>query len=105
MHRKLGLYSQTGTWEAAVGRYHSATAGLGDSYRAAVMSRWLGRGNPDPRVVSVARAGVELAAGVIVQRPMAVSGPIAASGSIGAMPGWANLPHVIMPGSGFARRM
>ena len=38
-HFLRALYSQTGNWEAAVGRYHSATISLGDGYRAAVMSR------------------------------------------------------------------
>jgi hypothetical protein len=69
------------------------------------MSRWLGRGHPDPRVVSVTTPGIQIVAGVMVQRPMAMAGPIAASGSIGAIPVRANLPHVITPGSGFARRM
>jgi soluble lytic murein transglycosylase-like protein len=93
------LYSQTGSWEAALGRYHSATAGLSDSYRAAVLSRWNGRGGPGAPSPAVARPGIELVAGVIVQRPLGASGPL------GAIPGTANLPRVITPAGGFARRM
>jgi soluble lytic murein transglycosylase-like protein len=93
------LYSQTGSWEAAVGRYHSATIGLGDSYRAAVMSRWNGRAGPAFPAPAVARPGIELVAGVIVQRPLGVSRPL------GAIPGMANLPQIITPGGSLAHRM
>jgi Transglycosylase SLT domain len=98
-HFLKALYSQTGTWEAAVGRYHSTTIGPGDSYRAAVMSRWIGRGNLEPRAISVTKPGIELVVGVIVQRPLAASGPI------GAIPRSVNLPQVITPGGGITRRM
>jgi soluble lytic murein transglycosylase-like protein len=93
------LYSQTGNWEAAVGRYHSATTGLGDNYSTAVLGRWNGRRSPDPHPAGGARPGIELVAGVIVQRPLAASGPI------GVIPGTANLPQVITPTGGLARRM
>jgi soluble lytic murein transglycosylase-like protein len=98
-HFLKALYSQTGDWEAAIGRYHSATIGLGDGYKAAVMSRWNGRGSPVPRPVVATRLGIELVAGVIVQRPLA------ATGQIGAIPGIGNLPQVITPTGGFSRRM
>jgi len=62
------------------------------------MSRWIGRGNAEPRVVSLTRPGIELVAGVIVQRPMAASGPI------GAIPRSVSLPQVITLGGG-TRRM
>ena len=34
------LHLQTGDWPAAAARYHSATPGLGDTYRARVLAAW-----------------------------------------------------------------
>jgi soluble lytic murein transglycosylase-like protein len=97
-HFLKALYAGTGSWEAAVGRYHSATPGPGDSYRAAVLGRWGGHGTATaaaPRTTP----GVEVIAGVIVQRPLAASGQAAIVASV------AGLPHVITPGSGLAHHM
>lgn len=39
------LYAETGAWEAAAGRYHSATPALGEAYRARVLAQWSGSGS------------------------------------------------------------
>lgn len=38
------LYAETGSWEAAAGRYHSATPALGEAYLARVLAQWNGSG-------------------------------------------------------------
>lgn len=38
------LYAETGSWEAAAGRYHSATPALGEAYRERVLAQWSGPG-------------------------------------------------------------
>lgn len=46
------LWTSSGSWEVAVGQYHSATPGLGEPYRRQVMASWesggLGRGPSFP---------------------------------------------------------
>ena len=90
-HFLKGLYAGTGSWEAAVGRYHSATPALGDSYKAAVLSRWAGRGTVAAIAAPRATPGVEIVAGVTVQRPLGASGQSKILASA------AGLPHVITP--------
>jgi soluble lytic murein transglycosylase-like protein len=91
-HFLKALYAETGSWQAAVGRYHSATPALGDSYRAAVLGRWGGRGAAAPAAAAPRTTpGIEIIAGVTVQRPLASSGQ--ANGVVYA----AGLPHVITP--------
>ena len=41
----LSLFSQTGTWEAAVAAYHSADPALGFPYRQQVFAAWSGAGH------------------------------------------------------------
>jgi hypothetical protein len=36
------LLARTGSWDGAIGAYHSATPGRGDAYRARVMAAWTG---------------------------------------------------------------
>ena len=36
------LRQRTGSWEGAIGAYHSATPGIGDAYRARVLAAWSG---------------------------------------------------------------
>ncbi len=98
-HFLKALYAETGSWEAAVGRYHSATPGLGDPYKAAVLGRWGGRGNATTTVSARATPGIEVIAGVTVQRP------VASSGRGGAVVSAASLPHVITPTSSLSRHM
>ena len=45
------LYAETGSWEAAAGRYHSATPALGEAYRERVLAQWSGSdaGTKQPR--------------------------------------------------------
>nr|WP_294500950.1 lytic transglycosylase domain-containing protein [uncultured Rhodopila sp.] len=93
------LYAETGSWEAAVGRYHSSTPGLGDSYKAAVLGRWGGRGGTIPSAPTRTTPGIEIVAGVTVQRPLASGG----QGNI--LAAVAGLPHVITPGAGLSRHM
>ena len=38
------LYTETGSWEAAAGRYHSVTPALGEAYRERVLAQWSGAG-------------------------------------------------------------
>ncbi|MFZ1416189.1 MAG: lytic transglycosylase domain-containing protein, partial [Defluviicoccus sp.] len=38
------LSAETGSWEAAAGRYHSATPALGEAYRERVLAQWTGTG-------------------------------------------------------------
>ena len=52
------LWSNSGSWEVAVGQYHSATPGLGEPYRRQVMASWEsgGRGRgPSFAVAAVTR--------------------------------------------------
>jgi hypothetical protein len=98
-HFLKALYAETGSWEAAVGRYHSATPGLGDGYRAAVLGRWGGRGGAPPTAPTRTTPGIEIIAGVTVQRPLASAG----QGNV--LASTAGLPHVITPGSGFEHHM
>jgi soluble lytic murein transglycosylase-like protein len=98
-HFLKALYAEAGSWEAAVGRYHSATPGLGDSYKAAVLGRWGGRGNATPAASTRTTPGMELVAGVIVQRPLA------SSARSNVLASAAGLPHVITPASGFSHPM
>nr|WP_294517555.1 lytic transglycosylase domain-containing protein [uncultured Rhodopila sp.] len=93
------LYTETGSWEAAIGRYHSATPGLGDSYRAAVLGRWGGRGTATPAAATRSTPGVEIIAGVTVQRPLAPGG------QVNVLASSAGLPHVITPGGGLSHHM
>jgi len=37
-----GLHRLSGSWEAAIARYHSATPGLGEAYRRRVLAAWHG---------------------------------------------------------------
>lgn len=84
------LHAETGSWEAAVGRYHSATAALADPYRSAVLSLW-NSGSP-VRVTAAIAAGAgrwrQIIAGVAVQRPGA---PVQQTAAL-LGPG---LPHVV----------
>ncbi len=90
-HFLKALYAETGSWQAAVGRYHSATPALGDSYKAAVLGRWGGRGTAAPTAAPRTTPGIEIIAGVTVQRPLASAGQANVVASV------AGLPHVITP--------
>jgi soluble lytic murein transglycosylase-like protein len=65
------LHAETGNWEAAAGRYHSATAALADPYRSAVLSLWASGGAARERTAAAAGRGPwrQVVAGVAVQRP------------------------------------
>lgn len=47
------LQQRTGSWEGAIGAYHSATPGVGDAYRARVLAAWSGGPRTAPGVVAV----------------------------------------------------
>jgi soluble lytic murein transglycosylase-like protein len=85
------LHAETGNWEAAAGRYHSATAALADTYRSAVLSLWTSGGVARTRTVPAISTGPwrQIVAGVAVQRP-------GGSTQISLRPGL-GLPRVITP--------
>ncbi len=85
------LQAQTGSWDAAVGRYHSATNSLAAPYAAAVFNFWHQPFSPRAIEASLAVPWRQVIAGVIVQRPGAMP---SASGVV-SYPG--NLPRVITP--------
>lgn len=92
----LSLYARTGDWPAAAARYHSATPGFADAYRARVLAAWGGNAvaasDAPYRPATPRLPGIVLAsAGVRVFTP----------GESGASrPG---LPRVFTPGQGTLR--
>jgi hypothetical protein len=91
----LGLFSQTGSWDAAVEAYHSADPALGFAYRQQVFSTWAAaapgnamppaRRNVTPMLALAYRptAIPEVIAGVRVWTPM----PFGTASGVVAMPG------------------
>lgn len=93
----LGLFSQIGSWEAAVEAYHSADPALGFAYRQQVFSTWAAASPiataamtragtiPMAAVVSHSRpvAMPEVIAGVQIWTPV----PIGTAATVVAMPG------------------
>ncbi len=55
-----GLRERTGSWEGAIGAYHSATPERGDAYRARVMAAWSGAplAMAAPRLASLPARGM-----------------------------------------------
>lgn len=86
------LHAETGNWEAAVGRYHSATAGIGDTYKSAVLRLWSSDGAAREKVSVLTSVGPwrQIVAGITVQRPGAPTQPAAAQLA-------PHLPRVITP--------
>ncbi|MDE2197811.1 MAG: transglycosylase SLT domain-containing protein [Rhodospirillales bacterium] len=123
------LYRRTGSWEAAVAAYHSATPGLGEPYRDRVLADWqsgglalphryaaIGFSHPgggslagDPYVIHIAAwAPAQQAALPRVWRPGAAApapahprAPRAGQGAMASpvMRHFARLPRIITPGS------
>ena len=90
----LSLHVRTGDWPAAAARYHSATPGFADAYRARVLAAWGGNA-----VASDApyRPPARLPGIVLVSAGVRVFSP----GEAGALrPG---LPRVFTPGQGGLR--
>jgi hypothetical protein len=88
----LSLFSQTGSWEAAVEAYHSADPALGFAYRQQVFATWSAappilaaarQPMPMPAVASSQRQIPEVFAGVQVWTPM----PRGTAAEVVAMPG------------------
>ena len=92
----LSLFSQTGSWEAAVEEYHSADPALGFAYRQQVFSNWTaaaitaaaappvrGAGPPMRAAASPPVAMPVVIAGVQVWTPM----PAGTAADVVAMPG------------------
>jgi hypothetical protein len=85
----VDLHSRFGTWPAAVAAYHSATPGLGESYRDAVLNAWRSGGDaPASRFAAV--DGTSIVAGVRVFVP-------SWAGRSPAPPWRPGLPRVITP--------
>jgi|GEM_PF-3094272 len=63
-----GLHRLSGSWEAAVSRYHSATPALGEPYLRRVMAIWRGGGSPLIGAIQ-GSFSVETSFGVRVWRP------------------------------------
>jgi len=95
------LRARLGAWPAAVAAYHSATPGLGEPYRDAVMNAWQTGGGAREAIFSVAAAAPIIAA-VRVFAGVRVFVPSWASrGPAPLAPG---LPRVITPSAGHATR-
>ena len=104
------LYERTGDWPAAAARYHSATPGLADAYRARVLAAW-SRSHQD----AVQPGAPVLAQAAAMRVPSASLVPVAHRGSAAPVlaggvrvftpgesrmdqPLRAGLPRVIVPG-------
>jgi hypothetical protein len=124
----LALFSQTGSWDAAVEAYHSANPALGYAYRQQVFSTWAAAApvttdravrSSSPEILAVASRPVPIPyviAGVQVWTPMpsgTASGVVAMPGSsvpepshtpgVPAQPLPAVLYHAMPPGLPMAR--
>ena len=62
------LYGRTGDWPAAAARYHSATPGLADAYRARVLAAW-SRSNLDVRLADLGPDAVRPRSNLDAVRP------------------------------------
>jgi hypothetical protein len=86
----LGLFSQTGSWDAAVEAYHSADPALGFAYRQQVFATW-GTAAPSPgahaapmlAMASRPLAMPQVIAGIQIWTPM----PFGTASGVVAMPG------------------
>jgi len=90
-HFLASLHAETGSWEAAVGRYHSATLALAEGYKTAVLGQW---NQPTSRRMIPAEATEPFrgrVVGVIVQRPGGCRGTFL------LVRGRPRLPHMITP--------
>jgi hypothetical protein len=58
------LFQRTGTWDAAIAAYHSATPAAGSSYREQVFAQW--SGHPQPSAVAAAPADQRLGGSVVI---------------------------------------
>jgi hypothetical protein len=97
----LALFSQTGSWDAAVEAYHSADPTLGYAYRQQVFSTWdagaaitavspvHGRAIPMLAVASRPIAMPMVIAGIQIWTPM----PFGTASSVVAMPGSSAVDH------------
>lgn len=88
------LYLRTGDWPAAVARYHSATPGLSDAYRARVLAAWEGATDKEP-AGRIAPAVPRPPALVLAVAGVRVFAPGGYATEPAARPG---LPRVFVPG-------
>lgn len=65
------LQARTGSWEAAVGAYHSATPALGNAYRARVFAAWMG----GARTAAVVPVSAELPPAITGSLPRVIAAP------------------------------
>ncbi len=93
----VSLHAATGTWEGAVGRYHSATTSLAEPYTAAVFRFWHQPRNAMFSTPSRVEPWHREVAGVIVQYP-----GFSIGSGISPLPA-TNLPRVITPMSSNSR--
>ena len=82
------LRVETGSWQAAIGRYHSATLPLAESYKAAVLNLW---NQPAGLPKTSSEPFRSTVASVVVQRPGECGGSVAFGHAR------AGFPHVITP--------
>ena len=68
----VSLHGRTGDWPAAAARYHSATPGLADAYRARVLAAW-SRSNLDVRLADLGPDAVRPRSNLDAVRPGAPS--------------------------------
>ena len=91
----LSLFSQTGSWEAAVEAYHSADPALGFAYRQQVFATW-SAAPPTPAEVS---STVPMLAVASMPKPVAMPVVIAGVQIWTPMPRGTAAEVVVMPGS------
>jgi transglycosylase-like protein with SLT domain len=91
----LGLFGQTGSWEAAVEAYHSAVPALGFAYRQQVFATW----SAAPPVPTVVRSPMRMVAVASQPRPVAMPVVIAGVQVWTPMPRGTGAEVVAMPGA------
>jgi hypothetical protein len=87
----VSLHVESGSWDTAIGRYHSGTPAFAETYKAAVLNRWNHRAEGQETTVAVNTPWQEMIAGVLVQRPHPF-------GSTAVVTPWTSrLPRVFTP--------
>jgi len=82
------LQARTGSWDGAIGAYHSATSERGGAYRARVFAAWTGSGP---------RAGTPMPGGGIMIPVLAASRLAPAAGTLSDSPSLGPTPSAMAP--------
>lgn len=93
------LHARTGDWPAAAARYHSATPGFADAYRARVLAAWSGLGTPDAGPAASRAPGLPASLLRLPALVLAAGVRVFAPGGVAVVPAVrAGLPRVFVPG-------